>query len=64
LLGGLAPADSFQVFASQSVGDRAFIDAIVDDLPLSPSFYDGWKAQQVIDAAIESHRKGCWVAVG
>jgi hypothetical protein len=30
----------------------------VDDRPASPSFYDGYKAQQVVDAALESHRTG------
>ncbi len=45
----------FDVFCKQSIGDRLFIDAILDDLPISPSFYDGLKAQEVMSAAIESH---------
>jgi hypothetical protein len=29
--------------------------------PAFPSFYEGLKVQEVIDAAIESHRNGCWI---
>ena len=43
------------------VGDRAFIDAIVNQCPLEPNFQDGWKAQQILDAAIQSHRTESWV---
>ena len=35
----------------------------IDDLPLSPSFYDGLKAQEVIGAAVESHETGRWVTI-
>ena len=56
-------SDPWNVFDKQSVGDRLFIDAILEDRPVSPNFYDGWKVQQVIDAAIESHDRGTWVAV-
>lgn len=48
---------------SLPVGDRLFVDAILEDRPVSPSFYDGWQAQAVIDAAIASHVQGRWVAV-
>ncbi len=48
---------------SQSIGCRAFVDAILEGRPASPSFYDGWKAQQVIEAALESHASGRWVDV-
>jgi predicted dehydrogenase len=51
------------LFVKQPVGSRQFIDAIVEDQPVSPNFYDGFKAQEVIDAAIESHRSGCWVSL-
>jgi predicted dehydrogenase len=50
-------------FRSQSVGTRLFIDAILDDLPITPNFYDGWKAQQVIEAAMVSHREQRWVTI-
>jgi predicted dehydrogenase len=57
------PSALFEIFLRQSIGDRLFIDGIVDDRPVTPSFYDGLKAQEVIDAAIESHRSGNWVAL-
>lgn len=50
-----------QIFMKRSVGTRLFIDAIVNDLDVRPSFYDGLKAQTVIDAAIESDQSRCWV---
>ena len=61
--GAVDRSDPWNVFEQQSVGDRLFIDAILEDRPASPNFYDGWKAQQVIDAALESHDRGTWVAV-
>ena len=43
-----------EVFSKQSVGDRAFIDAILRNEPVAPSLYDGFKAQEGMDAAIAS----------
>ena len=48
---------------TQSLGDRQFIDAILNDRPAAPDFEDGLRVQAVIDAALESHRRGCWVPV-
>jgi predicted dehydrogenase len=42
---------------------RLFIDSIIEDEPISPSFYDGIKAQAVIEAAFESDRSGYWTDV-
>lgn len=53
----------FDVFRSQSVGDRQFIDAILEDKRPGPSFYDGVKVQEVIDAALASHRAERWVTL-
>ena len=53
----------FGVLTRQPVGDRLFIDAILEDRPLSPSFHDGLKVQEVIEAAVESHTSGRWVSV-
>jgi predicted dehydrogenase len=53
-----------QVFVQQSVGDRLFIEAILEDRPVAPTFYDGMKAQMVIEAALQSHQTGCWTTVG
>jgi predicted dehydrogenase len=53
----------FDMFKTQAVGNRLFIDAILEDRPMNSTFYDGWKAQQVIDAAIASHEQGRWISV-
>jgi predicted dehydrogenase len=53
----------FQAFGTESIGTRLFIDAIRDDRPLAPSFYDGWKTQEVLEAAVESHRTGRWITL-
>ncbi|MDQ3854815.1 MAG: Gfo/Idh/MocA family oxidoreductase, partial [Chloroflexota bacterium] len=58
----LDPTASSDVDRGPSVGDRAFIDAIVEDRPVSPSFYDGWRVQQVIDAAFASQEQGSWIS--
>jgi len=47
----------------QPIADRQFIDAILDDQPIAPSFYDGLKVQEVMDAAIRSHEGGAWVSL-
>jgi predicted dehydrogenase len=52
-----------KIFLELSVGPRLFIDSILDDKAVSPGFYDGVKAQEVIEAAFESDRSGCWVNV-
>lgn len=52
-----------KMFTIQPVGARLFIDAIRDGRPATPDFFDGWKAQQVIDAALESHRSQRWVVI-
>ncbi len=54
---------SLERLTREPVGDRLFIDAILADQPLSPSFYDGWKAQQVVQAALDSNDQGCWVTI-
>ncbi len=61
--GDVDKSNPWNVFDKQSVGDRLFIDAIIEDRSVSPSFYDGWKVQEVIDAAIESHRSGSWISL-
>jgi len=61
--GEVDKSNPWNVFDMQSVGDRLFIDAIIQDRPVSPNFYDGWKVQEVIDAAIESHRSGSWISL-
>jgi len=58
-----AISQALEQLGKESLGDRAFIDAIVAARPASPSFYDALKVQEVIDAALESHRTGRWVAL-
>ncbi len=40
---------------------RRFIDVIVGDEPPAPSFLDGFKAQEVVEAVLLSHRERRWV---
>jgi predicted dehydrogenase len=56
-------AQWMQVFQAHPVADRQFIDAILEDQPIEPSFYDGFQAQRVIDAAFQSHERGEWVCL-
>jgi len=55
--------DFFAPFTNQSVGDRLFIDGITKAKPVEPTFLDGWKAQQIIDATFASHEKGRWITI-
>lgn len=48
----------FGAFFKQSVGCRLFIDCVLDGQTAEPNLYDGYKTQQVIDAAIQSHYTG------
>jgi predicted dehydrogenase len=57
------PHDDMGLWTKASIGDRWFIDAILEDRPAVPTFYDGYRVQAVIDAAVESHEQGTWVAV-
>jgi len=52
-----------KIFTRQSVSTRLFIDSILADIPITPSFRDGVKVQAVIEAAFESDRTGCWADV-
>ncbi len=61
---GQSPYEQFMHrLRTQSIGARAFVDAIVEDRPAVPSFADGVKAQAVIEAALRSAETGCAVAV-
>ena len=54
----------FGPYYNQSVGPRLFVEAIVENKSIKPSFYDGLKVQEVIYSALESDREGCWVSLG
>ena len=47
----------------QSVGDRLFVDAILNGTPVSPNFFDCLKVQRVVDAAFRAHESGKWVTL-
>ena len=47
----------------RSVGQRMFVDAILNDSPITPDFHDGLNVQKVLAAAAESQQRGCWVVV-
>jgi predicted dehydrogenase len=51
------------LLCQQPVGARLFIDDILAGRRSTPSFYDGWQAQRVVDAALRSHERGGWVEV-
>jgi predicted dehydrogenase len=59
----LAEDDVFDPYVKQAVGPRLFVEAILEDRPVSPDFYDGFKVQEVIEAVLESHQNGCWVSL-
>ena len=52
-----------KLFMTQSIGPRLFIDAILEDKPVTPNFYDGFKTQEVVDAALFSHQTGSRVSL-
>lgn len=58
LWGEVDPARPLDVFTRHPAGARAFIDAILTGQPATPSFYDGLKAQEVVEAALMSDREG------
>jgi predicted dehydrogenase len=53
----------FEIFSKLPVGDRFFIDSILEDRPVVPNFYDGLRVQEVVDAAIQSHQSGNWISL-
>jgi predicted dehydrogenase len=50
-------------FVTEPVGARLFVEAILDDRPVSPSFYDGYKVAAVVEAALASQRSGRWITL-
>jgi len=63
LWGDADRSDLFALLFANSAATQQFIDAIAEDRIVAPTFYDGWKVQEVIDAALESHQIGCWVSI-
>jgi predicted dehydrogenase len=54
---------SLAPFTNLPVADRQFVDAVLDGFPAEPTFEDGWRVQEVIDAVLTSDRRKCWVSV-
>lgn len=63
LWGGSNPNNFADLFCKAPAGPRLFIDALAEGRPVEPNFYDGLRAQEVVDAALESHRSGRAVAI-
>jgi predicted dehydrogenase len=62
--GDVDPTEPGTAGQHHSVGDRAFIDAILRSDRVRPDFVDGWHVQQVIDAAFVAADTGTWARVG
>ena len=39
------------------------VDSILDDKPIRPGLFAGYKVQQIIDAVMQSHETGCRVII-
>lgn len=57
------PFDWTEIMTQPGVGCRSWVDAILEDRPAYPTFYDGYKTQQVIEAALVSDQTGQWVRI-
>jgi predicted dehydrogenase len=61
--GAAKPSDTLSIYSSAPVGVRGFVSAIREGKRISPSFEDGWRAQQLVDAALTSNAQRRWVEV-
>ena len=60
---GMNRTDFFELFTQMPFGVKSFVDAILEDRPITPNFYDGYKTQQVIEAAMKAYKTGTWVSI-
>ena len=60
LMGGLVPGGHFLVQPTTLLL-RAWGQAIRDGVPVSPSFADGVKTQEILDGALRSSQQGRWI---
>ena len=51
------------VFRENNHMTRAFITAIADGTEIGPDFSEGARVQELVDAALQSAKTGCWVNV-
>lgn len=57
-------AEDLTTFLEENpVGARLFVDSILDDKPIRPGLFAGYKVQQIIDAVMQSHETGCRVII-
>jgi predicted dehydrogenase len=57
---GVHPANPPGIYNSEGAGIRRFVSDIRDGRPAQPDFEDGWRAQQLVDAALRSSRERAW----
>ena len=62
-LHGVVEGDIVASYRTKSIGPRLFIDSLLADRSVEPNFYDGYKNQLVIDAALESQAQGRRIAI-
>lgn len=60
---GTDPANPLGIYHSESAGVRRFVSDIVNRRSAQPNFEDGWRAQQLVDAALRSSRDRVWVSI-
>lgn len=65
---GTQPGGSYmdrytRLLQTASIGDRLFINSILAGNLPQPNLYDGWKVQQVVDAALAANQDGKWVEI-
>jgi predicted dehydrogenase len=58
MLKGATAENPLGIFREQPIGPRQFVDSILNDQPIAPGLDEGYKTQQVIDAALKSHETG------
>lgn len=51
-------------FLTLPISTRLFVDAILNDQSIVPSFYEGVKVQEVIEASARSNQQGRRIEVG
>lgn len=63
LAAGVDLTDLMSPYRTQPVGPRLFVDAVLNGTPPIPDFNAGFKAQEVIDAALRSAAERRWIDV-
>lgn len=60
---GADRTDPLSIYGTASAGIRRFVSDIRHGRPAEPDFHDGWRAQQLVDAALISSRERRWVDI-